>query len=1105
MFNVYSASAGSGKTYNLVLDFLATCFRPHCNDFIKKNEKKTFKCTACSGYSHILAITFTNNAASEMKTRLVEWLTKIAFAKQKDDIAENDYKNLYVKCFGANNDFFDDAFVFFKECSNALLHNILYDYSQFSITTIDSFIQRVIRSSALYLGLNTNYEVQIRLSDFYNTAIELFVSSLSEKNAHLLVIASELSQRLEEKGKASVKDFLTDSLDLIYKDAERSYDFVRICQNTENINRIVADWRGNYFKFKKLYGETMHQKLEPVSNKAAIIIEAAAADGFTPNNNTKWDVFFKNLPNEESHWLNLYAQSQKGPKYSKTLSKKANPKMILSKGKSKNTELFESYVQQLIELFEEAKEIILDFAYDYISYSTLAQNSNQLLVLSKLKDLMDSLKYQTDTFFLSESNPLIYEKVKSESQGLTLFEKVAFYKNFFLDEFQDTSRMQWEDLKPMLLDALSSKEKNFGNVTIFGDVKQSIYRFRNGDVKLFHNLLKYDKFAKNEPELSSVVEEKDFNKVPLDRNWRSLPAVVKFNNDFFATYSKTLGMEDYYEDVEQKYSEKHSDGLVKITTCTDGSTALNNILEVWPDCDPKYHKEIYSKLNFIETEVLYAVKDAQQRGYDYSDMMILMSTNNKCAEVADVLVAAGIPMVTTESLRLSDNTAIELIISILYFYLNPDDIIRQTVILKYFAKLKGVDFVGLLTNKCSFEKKLEILEMQDFCDKINEIFSNPFVFAIKELVVYCRFSKGYNPFVADFLDIVNEYDSKNISTVEHFLQWWNDLVYGDTKSSPKLSLLNSQNAVKVMSIHKSKGMESPVVITVCDTPTNTESYIWVTDKKSNTPCYVKFSEMLQYSQFHDDYLKEVEDKKLDYLNKWYVAYTRAKDVLYIIGKSKHKSEKSKESDNTKMSICRNLLDFAAINPEIICDSDGCYHFGNIDHRKKIAESDDAKQAAENINICFSNISFYGNRRIKIQNSDDDERKLGTEIHNALQKITCFPKSDEEIESLLSVHPEKLRDSLRNVFRQISHDEDLHQYFYPDDGDIVRNEAEMVTEDGEVKRPDKVVFKPDHVMVIDYKTGKEHPDVYEKQLSEYRSCLLKAGFQDVRSRILYLTI
>jgi ATP-dependent exoDNAse (exonuclease V) beta subunit len=1091
MFTVYSASAGSGKTYNLVLDYIATCLKYHVSAFLR--DRHNYVCHSCTDFKHILAITFTNNAGSEMKERVVRQLNHLAFAQSVSDLKPNDFDNLCRKVFGEQHTLSrEECFTFVNKTAKTLLYNILYDYAQFSITTIDSFIQRVIRSSALYLNLSMNYAVQIHLTDFFRMAIEQYICDLTNNNKQLSVVVKELEQELEDKGNANINRFLTQGLSTLYYDAEKSHHYVKNIPEMEELEKVVEQWKKNCLRIQ----EQCKTDIKDLVKQALAVFEEAEKEEIRPNGTYNWDKHIARIAEDP---FNL----EKGFSESKCLQEMDANKVfsVPQKGskaeKERKKSLKADYGEQVKKLFSQIQQIVMDYSKEFLTNYVLAKNANRLLVLTALQQHIETIKEQTDSFFLSESNPLLNDAI-ADSNGDPLFEKLSFYRHFFIDEFQDTSLMQWQDLKPLIINALGEK----GDVILFGDVKQSIYRFRNGDVELFYQLSDYNRFLNTpfEKDIFSLLKgPADYQRIPLKTNFRSQSSVIEFNNRFFQFYATTLNKTDYYLDVEQSINPSKMGGLVQIFGYNKQD--YKDIRQVWPECPEEFYQDIYLKLKQEEAELLYAVKDAKQRGYAYGDMAVLLSGRAKCNVFAQRLLQADVPVITTESLQLCDNSSINLLVSTLRYLVNPKDMLAQTTILHYFCIRHHQNFdTALLQNK---EK--------DFLDVLDELFpqldykhhlgiweKNPFSISMKEMIRFYQFDDSENPFIADFLDLVHEFEKSQVASVPAFLIWWDDLNrYSET--IPRLSLSGSSDAVRLMTIHASKGMEFPVVITHCSSSNSREAYYWVTEAQTQKSCYVKHEKNMKFSDFQEDYEAEEDKKNLDSLNLWYVDFTRACDVLYLL------TDFSESKTNEKTDIKKALQQFIE-NPDnqIVDNQNHIYYYGDFDWKKPHHVFKEESQLSD-FHVSYSSLTFCDNDSVNVNVSETntESQDTGTYIHNFLQKLTLFPTTEEERNAVTSGLPDDIRTRLHQLFERTEQDSRLRSYFYLSEGDQVLNEVTILTKNGEERRPDRVVIKPDHVMIIDYKTGREYKDKYEKQLEEYRNCLMGMGYKDVRTEILYV--
>lgn len=1096
MLTVYSASAGSGKTYNLVLDYLSVCFKSQLPAFLALDDRRRYVCPSCNGYKHTLAITFTNNAGAEMKERVVMMLNNLAFANTVDDLGKSDFSNLCSKVFGPKTKLSaEDCFIFLHENAKTLLSSILYDYARFSITTIDSFIQRIIRSSALLLNLSMSYAVQIRLNDFFRMAIEQYICELPKDKQQFDVVVKELARQMEDNGSANIHRFLTQGLRILYYDTEKSHPYLPKFIDTSVLQPIIANWRTMPYSIL----EQCRKKVHPLAKQACDLIASAKNDGLEMNGQKKWDIWFSRIADDP---FNL----DKGYDKSRILAE-MDESSVFKKGKASMEDFRTLCAVQLKNLFEQIRTIVTGMAKPYFTSLILSKNANHLLVLNSLQNHIENIKEQTDSFFLSESNPLMYDAIES-GQGDPLFEKMGFYRNVFIDEFQDTSKMQWYDMKPLIINALSGDGDYNGNIILFGDVKQSIYRFRNGDAELFYNLSDSNRLVQtaSERDLVQIVGD-NYRFIPLKTNYRSQSSIIEFNNAFFKVFSADLCKTDYYADVEQETREEKSGGLVQILSCN--KQEYREIKTVWPECPDDFCQNVYRQLRPEEADLLYAVMDAKRRGYAYKDMAVLLSGRAKCNTFAQCLMQADIPVLTSESLQLCDNKSVNLIISTLRLLLNPFDILMQTVILHYFSVETAQDFNSILFANSSEGFAAAMAKhfgKTDFQKTMENWVRNPFLVTLMDIVRFYSFSPDNDPFIADFIDLAVEYSQSQVASVAGFLSWWDDLnQYQDT--IPRLSLSGSSDAVRLMTIHASKGLQFPVVITQCTASTARESFYWVKDTQSGQYCYVKHEKNMQYSDFQAEYEAEEDKRALDALNLCYVDFTRAVDMLYILVEFPDSSK----GDGERMNVKKVLQKFVNANNSennapvsMSEEAGGLYYYGDKEwvNPKIMTEDADGK---EDFRIDYSDWTLMDNQNIQVKSSEpeSDSAEEGTTVHRFLQKLTQFPNNNTEKDAILAECPEGIRGRMERLFVKTADDPGLRPYFYLNENDRVFNEAPVITEKGEIRRPDRIVFKPDHVMIIDYKTGREYTDKYEEQLAQYGECLRKMGYVDVRTKILYI--
>lgn len=1095
MFKVYKASAGSGKTTSLVAEYLSLCLL---------NPKK---------FRHILAVTFTNNATAEMKDRIVKTLTTFAFVSP-DSLTGSD--EAIYNILKKRPDFKNVSDSDFQQKAKILLKEILYDYPNFSISTIDGFFQRIIRSFAFELGLNMNYNIEIDLKEFFNQTVDMLVNKLSKSdkalfNRFMFLVDRKMNEngrwQLEKELKAMLATIYNESAyeaskalgELYQEKTERNGREVNKLENALiSLNKQKSDEEKTLKEnIRKLHKDVISLKKDPSSFKGG-------KTGF-------WGWVNSIYKGVETHKL---ADILKAPGVSVT-------KVLVSgsilKEPSLEDEQLESAIVETYNEIIQGQDILREL-------SIVTQCTSSLLLLFDLKNIMDDIKLRDNLFFLGESNEVIYDEIKGIDTPY-IYEKIGNkYSYFFIDEFQDTSKMQWEDFKPLIKNALSGTNQfgEPGETILFGDVKQSIYRFRDGDSALLNQLSSWQGLRENLND--DIVAEDDFDIHPLDVNYRSSKSVIGFNNLFFKYLCKTHFKKNellnhYYEDVEQKIPSKN-DGFVYVRFMDND------------DGD-----------EYLYEEALKAIRDARKRQYKYGNMAVLLKSNQTGKKMANYLSANNIPVISSDSLLLESSDEVLLIMNTLKYLLTPDDKLVQLSIAEYFGNGKdaihcvSTETIDYISKEDGFAQFLHSLGDKVDADRIlnvNSLLSFPVFTIVKELLVAYHIS-SVDSYVVAFMDAIYDNFNAKFSDLTQCVNWWEE-------KGRKISITSSKetDAVTVMSIHKSKGLQFPVVIYPMKSyrTENGKNTTWVKDENMRYGLpyvLIKTSKStLGGSSYADIADEESTMTDIDNVNVIYVAHTRAADVLYIITGNPDQGncnyakflngfiQSLEESEEKFHEMCPLQEEGKA---EMSQDESKPkeYWFGNknfinpkatVETRCSTSLQQEKKnpvetqcvtslpcEAHQQLGHLYSSDFTLNSKQLLCGRRMSDKQELGVFIHDFLSKLQVFPQNDEELMEVLSaIDNTDDRQILGSAIRAIMKDSTLKPYFAP--GVTVLNETSILTSTGKLRRPDRIVFLDDEVMVIDYKTGKEDDD-YQKQLDEYCSLLEQMGYENVHSRLLYL--
>lgn len=1040
MIEIMKASAGSGKTYNLAGKYIGL--------LLKSDDRYA--------YRHILAVTFTNKATDEMKTRIMQELFILSTEPEKSG-----YHDRFVpSIFPSDSDM--------RKKAEGILCDILHDYSAFAVSTIDKFFQQTLKAFSREIGQFASYQVELDKDSLVAESVDRVLDSLTEENGTLLSwLTANVLEQIEAGGRYSLDANLLDMAKrLMSPQRQEAMQDAGVDEDVMCSKERLLTVRERCRELRDSFRGKVVAKAEAV---AAVLKQAGVNADETNGKFLKKIYDYVDLEageKIEAPTASFKAKAEDSEKwFAKTKAKVMLPKVYP-------------------DLEAPLNEFVALFGKEFAVYNTAMILDSQLYALGVADELSRTFKdimKEKNVLCIDDSNTILKDIIDG-SDAPFVYEKLGVrFEHFLLDEFQDTAHVQWQNFYPLL----DNSEGQGGENLIVGDVKQSIYRWRGSDWKLLDRTVP-ERFPRHQEKV-------------LDTNYRSLSSIVKFNNGFFASAAEVIDkmaddgyngkMAAIYADVEQKVAKADKpSGNVSITFC-DKSEELQKVYE--------------------------SIVRARENGARLSEIAVLVRSNAIGESVASHLIENGISVITDDSLRVKNSMLVRRIVSLMSCVENPQDTVGS-----------------YLAESLDIEVPKGHISLTDMAESI-----------FRSLVSGDKAGDWSKEalHVQTFMDNLQDYVSSKGNALRGFLKWWEG-------ENPSISSPSSGESVRVMTIHKSKGLAFPYVIIpfVENIKLFKGDSSWCVPDLKGTDLEgiaegvydVVLSSSSDSTLFAEDYRAERFLQHVDNMNTLYVAMTRPALGMHLIA-SNLPAKCIKALDDGDLSQFADLSQILYWYASSLCPSgimthragDGTETFetGTFvdfeDFRKdgnsgvmtfEVAEGeeypsiplnatlDEGKDVGERGRLKFSSdsIDFF---------SDEGEagysasrRIKGVVLHDILAGVVVPSDLEravhEEVLSgeITSDEAEKAYGHLKSAI------EDIHGKFgwFPEDGAEVLNESELIDTDGNVYRPDRVVIAGGKVSVIDFKFG-DHHIKYERQVRKYADIWRRMGYDDVSAFLWYV--
>jgi ATP-dependent exoDNAse (exonuclease V) beta subunit len=1091
---VYKASAGSGKTFNLVLEYVS---------LLILNPK---------AYRSILAVTFTNKATAEMKQRILKELL---------DISKNNKGNFFNALSKRINGL-DDNTISLK--AKEALSNILHDYSYFNIQTIDAFLQRVMRSIAKELGIGSNYNLIIDETQLLQKAIERMIEASDSDELLFDWYMGMISSKMDEGKRIDVEKELLEF--------GRNLDKEKFKMLASDIKLLKKEDWDSFKQRGKKEVELIEKQLKDYGERFILLIEQR---GLTPDD---------------------FANKQRG--IAGALCKIKNEvidfrdKAYYTKAKDDAQGWFVKQ-NQSAENLSFANDTLIPLMEEYFRfYDSKIKVLNTwkavlpfVLRIGLLRDIAkyrDEILREDNKFLLSNTSKLLTDIISLDSSEISfIYEKIGSKLQYIMiDEFQDTSRLNWRTLLPLVTESLDNGYRS----VIVGDVKQSIYRWRNGDWTLLNNIHKG---------LSTNSDITNFRKPEirfLQDNYRTYGNIVEFNNLLFADCLKVIEDNELLLPSDESLISKQKREVLRSVF----SDARQKVREDYKDKGELRCQFLVKEkdISIDENVRLCLAKEIEyflSKGFAYSDIALLFRSHKELDKVSEYLREINLPLVSEQAFSYQSSESIRLIIEALRYIANKENYVSLSALKLNFLSSKVVFSEDIQRAKTHEVEVDELLWLKNRDNLLNKPLFDLIAFIIKQL----KLDQDPNElgFITSFLDKVQEFGNEDgVGDITSFLIYWEEELM-----DKRIAISDQVEGIRVLTIHKAKGLEYPVVIVpyanweFYDTR-GTKTHLWLENKLSDVPkvCYSNLSSLYN-SLYDEDYSNEVLQQYVDNLNLLYVALTRPKYAISVIGHLKMSKEEPNITpiENVSQFIysalhSHNLLKEGII-PQSSTDQDD-----NLDNQITNAyhyhvEPLTADKISSNSNLTFSQdnqaelphtidnpkqipiSTGFNEAKIRYSQTKQAEdyikamleektniltpRLKGIILHNLLSNIILIDDIQKALD--ISLAKGEITQENRVFFEALINDmfslTDAKDWF--SEKYKVFNEVDIVVKQGNqitTKRPDRLMITKDNeIILVDYKFAQTKKNIkqYSSQIKTYEQLIKQIGFNKIQSYLWFV--